>query len=67
MSAREETWREEVGAGGVTLVAEDGDGAVEGLCHVVLPSRDDDAGDRTAEIAATYVRPGRWNRGGGTT
>ena len=31
----------------------------------LLPSRDEDAGDRTAEIAATYVDPSRWSSGVG--
>ena len=29
------------------------------------PCRDEDAGDRTAEIAATYVDPSRWSSGVG--
>ena len=34
-----------------------------GFCALALPSRDDDAGERTAEIAATYVEPPRWGQG----
>jgi len=60
LEAREESWREVIAGGGVTLVAEDADGSAGGFCSLVLPSRDDDAGERTAEIAATYVVPGRW-------
>jgi len=63
VGAREEGWREEMAAGGVTLVAEDPDGVVEGVCRLALPSRDEDAGVRTAEIAATYVKPVRWGAG----
>ena len=63
VGAREEGLRDLIAAGGVTLVAEDEDGAVVGFCALVLPSRDEDAGGRTAEIAATYVEPGRWGQG----
>ena len=45
-----------------TLVADD---PIAGFITVVTPSRDEDAGDRTAEIAATYVDPSRWNEGVG--
>ncbi|CAN5607472.1 hypothetical protein BH20ACT19_BH20ACT19_00970 [soil metagenome] len=49
---------------GFTLVAEEA-GSVAGFCSLVLPSRDEGAGDRTAEIVATYVDPGRWGQGVG--
>lgn len=65
---REEMWRSLLGEGGVaafTLLAGDPDGALAGFCAVALPSRDDDAGARTAEVAATYVDPTRWGQGVG--
>jgi len=46
-------------------VAEDGD-AVIGFVSVSVPSRDEDADERTAEISALYVEPDRWRRGAGT-
>jgi len=63
---REDFWKAELGdesSRASTLVAEDPPGVVAGFITVVLPSRDEDAGDRTAEIAATYVDPSRWNSG----
>lgn len=69
---REDVWQGvllDPGAGDktVTLVAEDEEpaGAVAGVCSLALPSRDEDAGERTAEIAATYVDPERWGSGVG--
>jgi GNAT superfamily N-acetyltransferase len=65
---RERGWRERLGRPGddasFTLVAEC-DGAVAGFCAVSAPSRDDDADDGTAEIAAIYVEPARWRTGVG--
>jgi len=52
-------------SGARTLVAEDPPDAIAGFITVVLPSRDNDAGEHTAEIAATYVDPSRWNAGVG--
>lgn len=66
VSLREDTWTQALAPGGdvaFTSVAEDGEGAVTGVCSVCLPSRDEDAGERTAEIAATYVDPARWGSG----
>ena len=65
VGAREEVWREVIAGGGMTLVAGDENDVVEGYCSLILPSRDEDAGDRTAEIAATYVDPARWGQGVG--
>jgi GNAT superfamily N-acetyltransferase len=48
-----------------TLIAELENRAV-GFCAVSTPSRDEDAGERTAEVAATYVEPDRWRHGIGT-
>ncbi len=62
VAAREQSWRELIAGGAPALVAED-DGAIAGFCALALPSRDDDAGERTAEISATYVEPGRWGQG----
>lgn len=65
---REDFWKAELGdeeSLARTLVAEDPPGAIAGFLTLVLPSRDEDAGDRTAEIAATYVDPPRWNSGVG--
>jgi ribosomal protein S18 acetylase RimI-like enzyme len=59
-------WGEWLAASGgevATLVATGAGGEVTGFCGVATPSRDDDATERTAEIAATYVDPDRW-RGG---
>ncbi|MEY2515901.1 MAG: hypothetical protein QOJ89_3259 [bacterium] len=36
---------------------------VAGFCSIVAPSRDDDAGERTCEVAAIYVDPEAWRRG----
>lgn len=43
-----------------------GDGVVVGFCSVARPTRDEDAGDRVAEIAALNVRPDAWGQGIGT-
>jgi ribosomal protein S18 acetylase RimI-like enzyme len=41
------------------------EGTIVGFCGAVTPSRDDDAGERTAEIAALYVDPDHWSAGAG--
>ena len=41
------------------------DGRVVGFCSF-MPSRDEDAGERTAEVAAAYVDPEVWRRGIGS-
>jgi ribosomal protein S18 acetylase RimI-like enzyme len=39
------------------------DGGVVGFCAVAAPSRDEDAADDVAEIAAIYVDPNAWRVG----
>lgn len=67
VSGREESWRTMLADGeqpAVSVVFEDpDDGSVAGFCSLALPSRDEDATERTAEVAATYVAPSRWGRG----
>jgi ribosomal protein S18 acetylase RimI-like enzyme len=36
-----------------------------GFCGATTPSRDDDAGEETSEIAALYVDPDHWRTGAG--
>lgn len=65
---REDSWRSmlaEDDQPAMTLVSEDEDGAIIGFCSLALPSRDEQAGERTAEIAAIYVDPARWGNGVG--
>jgi GNAT superfamily N-acetyltransferase len=50
--------------GSFTLVA-GRDGRVEGFCAISTPSRDRDATERTAEVAAIYVHPESWRSGVG--
>lgn len=62
---REAVWRQLLSGGGeptFTLVAERGCD-VAGFCSVAAPSRDDDARDRTCEVAAVYVEPDAWRTG----
>ena len=69
VDAREVVWREwlsEPDATRLTLVAAGDDARISGFCTAALPSRDDDARERTAEIAATYVDPRLWRTGVGT-
>jgi ribosomal protein S18 acetylase RimI-like enzyme len=66
---REQSWRElldERHGRWFTVVAVGSDARVEGFCTTATPSRDDDAGERTAEIAATYVDPAHWRAGIGS-
>lgn len=66
---REDHWRGQLGASArdsFTFVVGGSEEQVEGFCTVVEPSRDEDAGERTAEVAATYVDPARWGVGVGT-
>ena len=44
------------------LVAE-GDAGLVGFCSMATPSRDDDAGETTCEVAAIYVAPSVWRVG----
>ncbi len=46
-----------------TLVAIDADRKTVGFCTLSTPSRDQDADDQTAEVAATYVAPQCWSTG----
>lgn len=69
VDAREATWRELLRDEGMavrTFVATGPDDAPIGFCTVAVPSRDDDASDTTAEIAAAYVDPKRWGSGVGS-
>jgi GNAT superfamily N-acetyltransferase len=68
VSLREDSWQTLLAGAeraSLTVLAEDDDGAVEGFCTLVLPGRDEDATERTAEVAATYVVPPRWGQGVG--
>jgi ribosomal protein S18 acetylase RimI-like enzyme len=40
-------------------------GTLVGFCGAVTPSRDEDAGEGTSEIAALYVDPDHWRGGAG--
>lgn len=50
--------------GAFTLVAERD--VVVGFCSMMAPSRDDDAGAGTCEVAAVYVEPEHWREGIGS-
>jgi len=66
---REQSWHELLRdglAGAFTLVAVGSGARVEGFCAAATPSRDEDADERIAEIAATYVEPRRWRAGIGS-
>ena len=52
-------------AASYTLVAERGRHLI-GFCSIIAPSRDEDAGARTAEVAAIYVEPDAWRTGAGS-
>lgn len=68
LEARVERWQELLDGDtdkAYTLVAEQRGTAV-GFCSLATPSRDAEAGERTAEIAAFYVAPSRWGNGIGT-
>ena len=55
---RTDTWRERLRAGENTRVfVACLDGKLVGFCGAAAPSRDEDAGERTSEIAALYVDP----------
>jgi GNAT superfamily N-acetyltransferase len=67
---RELQWRERLSGASPewvrTLVAvelADAADPLVGFCSLAAPSRDADAGPRTAEIAALYVAPERWGEG----
>ena len=64
VAAREGIWRRILAAGeprAFTLVADAARPAL-GFCSV-LPGRDEDATERTGEIAALYVDPAHWRQG----
>lgn len=68
VARREHAWREAAAGGqesGAVFVA-DADGVVAGFCALATPSRDKDAGDEIAEIAAIYVDPSAWRHGVGS-
>jgi ribosomal protein S18 acetylase RimI-like enzyme len=46
-------------------VAERVGGDLVGFCSVAMPSRDEEADERTAEIGALYVDPDHWHEGMG--
>ena len=50
--------------GAFTLVAERD--VLVGFCSMMAPSRDDDAGAGTCEVAAVYVEPEHWREGIGS-
>jgi ribosomal protein S18 acetylase RimI-like enzyme len=65
---RTESWSEILARSdgrGSTLVGVDDQAGVVGFCSVSLPSRDEDAGPRTAEISAFYIDPSHWRSGVG--
>jgi GrpB-like predicted nucleotidyltransferase (UPF0157 family)/ribosomal protein S18 acetylase RimI-like enzyme len=65
---REQSWDTLLREGGdrwVTLVAEGPDDVLAGFCSVATPSRDEEAGEATAEIGALYVDPEHWRKGCG--
>jgi GNAT superfamily N-acetyltransferase len=68
VGSREGGWRERLAraadGASFTIVAER-EGAVAGFCSIAAPPRDDDAGERTAEVAAIYVEPAQWRTGVG--
>lgn len=67
LAHRESTWQTVLvrnAEGAFTLVAERDQ--VVGFCSIIAPSRDDDAGERTCEVAAVYVDPDRWRAGIGS-
>jgi GrpB-like predicted nucleotidyltransferase (UPF0157 family)/GNAT superfamily N-acetyltransferase len=67
-SERERSWRRHLGSGGEhwwALVAEVPGAGIAGFCSVATPSRDEGAGERTAEVTALYVDPDRLREGTG--
>lgn len=68
IEARTERWQELLEPdtdAAYTLVAEQRSTTV-GFCSLATPSRDAEAAERTAEIAALYVAPSRWGNGVGS-
>jgi GrpB-like predicted nucleotidyltransferase (UPF0157 family) len=68
VSERERSWASLLSDGDrwLTNVAEAADGALVGFCSVATPSRDEEAGERTAEIGALYVDPNHWRERAGS-
>jgi GNAT superfamily N-acetyltransferase len=66
VEGREEMWRQATTGDerSAVYVAVEGE-VVVGFCAVAAPSRDDDAEDGVAEIAAIYVEPDTWRTGVG--
>jgi ribosomal protein S18 acetylase RimI-like enzyme len=66
LQRRTDMWRERLRAGENTRVFVAWvNGKLVGFCGAATPSRDDDAGERTSEIAALYVDPDHWRAGVG--
>ncbi len=61
---RETSWRQMIADPACLTLVDAGEPAA-GFCALALPSRDEDADERTAEVAATYVEPARWQGGVG--
>jgi GNAT superfamily N-acetyltransferase len=60
----ERFWRETLtGDEAPAVFVSEHDGTVVGFCAVAAPSRDEDAGDEVAELAAIYVNPDVWRAG----
>ena len=66
LKRRTDTWRELLRAGANTRVfVACLNGQLVGFCGAATPSRDEDPGERTSEIAALYVDPDHWRVGAG--
>jgi GNAT superfamily N-acetyltransferase len=64
---RQEMWRRLLDSESdppMVLVASGSQG-LQGVCAIEMPSRDDDSGPQTAEVAALYVDPAVWGQGFG--
>jgi GNAT superfamily N-acetyltransferase len=66
LQRRTDTWREVLRDDEHTRVfVASLNGTLVGFSAAATPSRDEDAGDRTSEIAALYVDPDHWHTGAG--
>lgn len=66
LQRRTTMWRELLrGAEPTRVFVAHRDATLVGFCGAVTPSRDGDAGERTAEIAGLYVDPDHWRTGAG--
>jgi GNAT superfamily N-acetyltransferase len=63
LEGAERNWQRLVGERGAFTLVAGREGAVDGFCTVSTPSRDTDATQSTAEVAAIYVHPDRWRAG----